>query len=627
MSSALLAGCQPFLFEKAYIGLEHPAEYLDRATRIDFPTEERPRRDFTTLEPRRLRKLEKDEIWDLTLQEAVFIALANSELIRSAATFLSTGNPLLANPDAMPSVFDSAIQETGTLFGSRGVEAALSEFDAQFTTSLLTGRSEQIQNNLFSAGGLPAGSTLTQDDGSLAVALQKRFANGGQLGVSHAWDYSQNNAPGRLFPSVFEGNVRAFARQPLLAGAGVEYTRIAGPISENIQGVTGVQQGVLIARINNDLVLADFEQSVQLLLRDVESIYWQLYLAYQRYHLEVALREELWQLWQKVSARAANDAAGGGVLAEAESHEALLQAEQRANESRDSLYSLEAQLRRLLGLPVNDGRVIRPANTPTAADVVPDWSCRLMEALALRPEIRRQKWNIKSLELQLVAAGNLNLPRLDLVASGQINGFGDNLIGDPADGLTPNNLGSAYDRLLAGKQTSWNVGVEFSTTVGRRFAHSQVRNLELRLSKARAALGQQEVEIGHELAAAFRDVDRTWLALQVADQRIAAARQRLDATADRVLPGDFSIEPVLRARESLLHAEQNFLTAQIDHAVALVDLQFRSGRILAFNNVSLREAPWSEPAEQAAEERYDARRHALPNPFQRSTPRELTTTR
>ena len=56
-----------------------------------------------------------------------------------------------------------------------------------------------------------------------------------------------------MFPSAYRGNVQAQYRHPLLAGSGTEFTRIAGPINPNFGAITGVSQGVLIARINNDI--------------------------------------------------------------------------------------------------------------------------------------------------------------------------------------------------------------------------------------------------------------------------------------------------------------------------------------------------------------------------------------
>ena len=163
-----------------------------------------------------------------------------------------TGVQTCALPIWTPSIYDPSIQETGVLFGSRGVEAALSAFDAQFSTTAVWGRNETIQNNVFGAGGIPGG-TLANETATVQNRLTKTFGYGGSLQLGHDVNYLGNNVQSNLFDTVYTGNVAAQYRHPLLAGAGAEFTRIAGPIGTSFGGLTGVTQGVVIARINNDI--------------------------------------------------------------------------------------------------------------------------------------------------------------------------------------------------------------------------------------------------------------------------------------------------------------------------------------------------------------------------------------
>ena len=143
-SLLLLPACRQKGDLPHYFGEPRPAKYLNRATQIAYTDLEEPVSpdvDFAT-PPRRISDRREDEIWDLTLEQVVHTALLNSDIIRSSGQFLSPGNPLLNNPEFVPSVYDPAIQESGVLFGRRGVEAALSDFDTQFTTQLLYGRNE-----------------------------------------------------------------------------------------------------------------------------------------------------------------------------------------------------------------------------------------------------------------------------------------------------------------------------------------------------------------------------------------------------------------------------------------------------------------------------------------------------
>lgn len=614
----LLSACsRPHTTHKYFLKGDQSAEYLHQATRISHIEVEQPvdyRVDFAA-EPRRLHREQKEEIWDLRLEEAIQLALANSKVIRNAGQYLNPGNPLLNNPDYVSSVYDPAIQETGFLFGQRGVEAALSDFDTQFTTQMLWGRNEAVQNNAFTSGGIAPGGTLVNETGAFNTSLQKRLGTGGQVALSHAWNYTGTNVPAALFPSVYEGNLRAEFRQPLLAGGGAGYTRIAGPISTNIQGVTGVQQGVIIARINNDIALADFERAVSQLVHDVEALYWQLHLAYRAYDVQVRTLGDVLDTWQYVDALKQARTGVGGV--EIIVRDAELAYEGQVAQARNQIYTIEAQLRLLLSLPVNDGRIIRPIDDPITARLEPDWATCLIDALSNRAEIRRQKWNIKSLELQLLAAENLTLPRFDFLASYQHNGFGDHLLGGSRDGVSPgNNLGSAYGTLLGGDQTGWNLGFEFSMPLGRRFALAQQRSLELRLAKAKEMLSAQEVEISHEVAAAFRDIDNYYEATENALNRLLVSREKLQIARAQYQsdPERFSIEAVLRGQEAVGQAELQFLNSLVQYNSAINDLQFRTGRSLSANLIVLTEGGWDPAAQRDAFNNYHARFRAYESP-------------
>ena len=56
------------------------------------------------------------------------------------------------------------------------------------------------------------------------------------------------------------------------------------------------------------------------------------------------------------------------------------------------VYGTERNLRRLMGIPANDGRLIRPADEPSIAKRVFAWQESLGMALDRRVELRRQRW-------------------------------------------------------------------------------------------------------------------------------------------------------------------------------------------------------------------------------------------
>ena len=589
--------------------------------------------------PRTITAPTEDVIRDLGLAEALKLALENNPVIRSRNGFLSPGNAILSSPDRVASIWDPAIQETGVLFGGRGVTAALAAFDPEFTTTMIWGRNETPQNNTFISGGL---SSSVGETGNFTSTLRKQLGYGASLSVGHDWSYFGSNIPSttsvgdgsfggsfNLHPSTYTGNVNVGYRQPLLAGSGTEFTRIAGPVTQQFRGLSGVSQGVLIARINNDLTLTQFEQSAINLVKDVEDLYWELYLAYRKWDAAVTARNSAQKSWRDT--KVILD--GGGKQGFTNSDEPLardrfFQTRAQAEAALSELYRAETVLRRMLGLPASDGTVLRPSDELVTARFEPNWEANLVEALTQRVELRRQRWSIRSMQLQLRAARSLVRPRLDMVGGYRINALGDNLF---SNSRAP--LSSGYRGLSHADHTGWNLGVEFTVPLGMRSANAQVKNLELRLAKARAVLDAQEMEISHELSDAVQQLAAHEAASRSNFNRRAAAQERVRQFEIEVFnAGTKTLDDLLRAQVSRAEAEVAYYTSLVAYNQALTNLHFRSGSLLAVNNVQLAESDWTPAAYRDALRRAWERSHgfetgkalrAEPEPFTEPPPESV----
>lgn len=173
---------------------------------------------------------EEQDLWRMSLFEVVLEGLKNSQIVRQNGQFLSVSNSLMDSPDTAPSIFDADIQNNGVLFGSRGTPAAISDFDPKLLTSIQYGRDATVPNNQFLGGGLPPGATLYDESVKTQTRLEQTLAAGGTIAIAQNWSYDDSNLVNRLFPTAFTGDLGFEFRQPLWAGAGEEYTAIAGPI-------------------------------------------------------------------------------------------------------------------------------------------------------------------------------------------------------------------------------------------------------------------------------------------------------------------------------------------------------------------------------------------------------------
>ena len=606
-------------------GLEH---YEDYATSIEYPTQTEPHETNPELlqGPRSITSLEEVEPREMSLNECIRMALANADIIVDDQSFGSPSNPLMGNPSRVASVWDNAIQDTGFLFGNLGTEAALSNFDPVFTNSLQGGVSQDPQNTSIAGDGsvfLRGGDTLQDHTTQFQSRLEKTLATAGTLAVEQDVNYSSNNQP-RLFPSAFTGFLQAEYRQPLLAGSGVEFTRIAGPQQSNIRGVSGVAQGVLISRINSDISLLEFEQSVTTLLRDVENRYWDMYLYLQLYASEVETFRDLVAFRAQLERRIEHPDA----IEQAENR--IYEADARIKGSLGDALKAEYRLRRLLGLPLNDGTFITPVDVPSAAKLELDWESSLLESLSNRQELRRQKWEIRSLELQHKASQNLARPRLDFVSQYRVNGLGNHLFGkEDDDGVSAVGYNSFYESINQGANSTWTTGVTFTMPLGLRLARAQVRNYELRLRKAHAVLARQEVEIGYELSDAIISMEQNYLLAESGLKKVATAKRFAEKALSRAeveVNNEDSSGKLLRALEAKItsrDSQQGYLKLIVDYNKSITDLNFRKGAILQTNSIYLAEGEWNPEAYEDARIRGEAMSRALDNAHLQTVPEEF----
>lgn len=615
--------------ELKYIGSDKELSYYKTAaTSIDYPavdTQTSPEAAYAK-RPRTVFDREKEEVWEISLSQAIQLAIQNNSIIRSR-TAVGAPSIILNGADRAPSAYDPAIQETGVLFGGRGISGALAAFDAQFETSMTFGKSKLPVNATLDPDGLgplPEVGPFRRDtdSGALDSKLSKTFGYGGSVALSHSMNYAGIDPAAVLaLPSSYNGYFKAEYRQPLWAGAGAEFTRIAGPISQSFGGLSGVNQGVVIARINNDITLADFEASVLLMLKDVEDLYWELYLRYREYDTAVTNRNSALQSWREAHRiLEAGGKPGFKPSDEAQARDFYFQSRSLAETALSNIYSAEIALRRIVGLSVNDGRMMRPSDELTTAAFHPSWETSLTEALTQRVELRRQKWNIKSLELQLCAAESLTNPRLDFVSDVQANGLGDDLFGHSA---VPGSFNSAYGSITSGNFPGWNMGVVFQMPLGFRAAHAQVRNIELRLAKARDTLQAQEIDISHEVAQDFQNIAVQYTTAQSNFNRFRAAQQRVQLFRAEVEAGTKTFDVLLRALGSQAEAEVAYFRSLTEYNKAIVSLHYHKGTLLPYDDVWLAESDWTPEAYRDSLRQAWARTHGHDAPHLDTEPAEF----
>ncbi len=607
LALAIFPGCsptQPFYFHEDG-DLSH---FLDKATEMEYPDVCAEPLPDTALSEKPLSVTNPDfkEIWDLTLEECIQIALQNSKVIRNlgGVTPITFSDGLVERTSGASTVFDPAIQSSSAGSGrasleqAGGVEAALADFDAQLSvrggspSGTLLSRKDRLENR----GGIAASAFSDLTDtyvGGLRTDLAKRTANGARFTMSNFTDYDRWNGgtdadspagPGRKVTSAWTTAFEVRWDQPLLRGRGTMVNRVP----------------IMLARINEDISLSQFEASVRNMVKDIEDTYWDLSRWYRNLETAKTARDSAQGAWRIVYEKFNEGVAPA--QEEAYSREQYFQFRAGVEKSLQDLYGTEAKLRWLMGLAATDGRLIRPIDEPTMARVDFEWAAIRTETLVRSPELRQKKWVLKGRELELVAAKNQLLPQMDVGLLYRWIGVGDELIradneGKDFHGDISQYVGStAYGELASGRYQEADIFFTFALPVGFRRELAGVRNVQLRLARDKAQLEDMELNAIHLLSTAVRNVESFYVQAQTHFNRWSAAEKEVESATAKWKGGADTVDKVLDAQQRRAQAQLDFYTNLVEYNKAIAEVHFRKGSLLEYNNIELTEGNWPQKA-------------------------------
>jgi hypothetical protein len=512
--------------------------------------------------------------------------LANTQVLQDL------GGTILRNLKSMQTNYSVALQRSDPRFG---IEAALSDFDAQLFSATMFENNDRAINNQFLGGGT---REFQQELLVHQTEIAKRAATGSLFAFRNIIEYDRNNAPGNFFPSAWQVLSEAEVRHPLLQGSGTKFNRLAGPFA-----LPRLINGVLVARVNTDISEADFEVGLRDFISDVENAYWDLYFAYRDLNAKIAARDAALKTWRSVQASAGAERRGGEADRDALAREqyfcfqedvqnALTGAQTDGTRTRNGtsgdtfrgqggVQVCERRLRLLMGVPINDQRLIRPADEPLMAEVIYDWDLIAAEAIARRPELKKQQLRVQRAGMEVEANKNFLSPRLDTVGRYRFRGFGDNLLRQNTD-----RWNNAVGNLTTFDYQEWQAGLELTVPIGYRRAHAAVQTSELLFAKECALLREQERQVIHDLSNSLAEMQRAYVVSQTNLNRYQAAKQLVEALESlQEQDARVDLDRLLDAQRRLADAESRYFLSQAQYALAVKNVNFEKGSLLDFREL------------------------------------------
>ena len=540
------------------------------------------------------REPEAKEKWEMTLHEAIELALKHSKIIRTLR-------------GAEASAYDPAIAEARIL-------QELGRFDTQLIFNLFWNKDEnQINSNVAGGGIVPVTAGVPfvfQQDGFGGVSgrntglpgsgdilsLRKLLATGGEVTAGFNTDYDLTNVTGsRAFRASYNTRFFSTFRQPLLQGAGVEMNRMP----------------IIIARLQADGALWEFKRAVAELVRDVEQKYWELAISLaQLQALDLSIEINL-QVVERIKRKLEEGSASEAELKQAEVQLHNLRGERinafsgagPLSPSRQRLLGgpvlvVEQQLRELLGLPPADRRRIVPVDEPSVAPVVLDWQSTVNAAFTYSPEIQALKLLVAARHENLMMASDGLKPKLDVFVRKDFTGLG----GEFDDSIREVNHGG-FGGLTA--------GLQFQYEFGYRKAAGLVQQRRMELEKEREGLRHKGEEVEFALAQQYQRIVSDLDAYQIKLQALEAAKRQLELTRALYDEGRIELDRLFDSVRSYADLVTEEIALKSSYQISLINLELTKGTIFQYNNIHMHEGPWPPAAYPQAAQQAEDRARAI----------------
>jgi len=481
----------------------------------------------------------------LPLNDAINIALRNSEVVRQLTGFTATTTGR--------TIYDVAITNTN-------IDQQRAAFDPRLRAGQ-TWTANKIPNALSS--GDVFGNRNHNHVFEFGISRRNQLGGDANLSVNSNQRRLTGLVPPVALPSPIiqqldpenRSSVTLSYTQPWLQGAGLEVN----------------QAPIVLARIDTERSYFQYKDSVQRMIQGVIEAYWSLVFA----------KTDLWARQQQVEnsrfayeltkARVEVGDASAGELAQAELALENFRASLLVSES--NVLQRQAALSNILGLPPAEPERFVPVTPMVDQLIEVDWELINDLAARQRPDIIELKLILEADRQQLLVADNQAQARLDTAAAYRWNGLEGEL---PAGGQVDSGS-DVFD--------DWTLSVNFSVPLGLRRERALLRQQQLLIRRDQANLQQGLHAMEHQLALSLRNLDQFYAQYERFKSVREAAIKNLQQQLERYEQGLEAFIVVLQAIVDWGNAVSSEAQALSQYNTELAVLELQTGTILESHGV------------------------------------------
>ncbi|HEY6565522.1 MAG TPA: TolC family protein, partial [Pirellulaceae bacterium] len=449
-----------------------------------------------------------------------------------------------------PLIRETAIVEADAEFDwGTFLESKWTDLDEPVGSSLTTGGPPRFRNDIFDVEG----------------GFRRQNRAGGQFEAGQAFGTERSNSVFFIPKNQGTSRLTMSYTHPLLRGGGRIYNHSL----------------ILLAQVDAAIARDDFAAELQNHLTEVVKAYWALYLERGALLQRQRLFDRGKAILSDLSYRQAVDVVANQIVrAEA----AVATRKSDLYRAATGVKNAEARIRALVNDPSLgqlDEVEFTPVDVPVLEPLPLDLPDAIQVAIRNRPEIQLAIKQIKASGVRLDVSKNELLPLLDVALESYVAGL-----------QAERDIGSAFTDQFQKGAPSYSAGIRMEVPLRNRAARArfQRRALEMRQfqSQLRTTLAalQLEVEIAvREVMTSYREIEAKRLAMRASENEVDFIQERWRLLAGDDRSAGLVLEDLFAAQERLANQEFEYLTAEVQYNLAMVELQKAMGTLLQVEGI------------------------------------------
>ena len=349
---------------------------------------------------------------------------------------------------------------------------------------------------------------------------------------------------------------------------------ISQPLLKNF-GPGATMARLRIAALGSDIAFQEYRRHLMLLVAQVESSYWDLYLAQEQERLS----EESVTLSRKIleDNRARSEVGLSTELEVLQAQAQLVLRQTRNNEARLKVFEQGKRLSAFYSdAGIRTGVFFRVIDKPEVHEFELTPFNNYQMAFSLNPDYWIRMRQVDQEVIKVKYAGNQRMPQLDLKGSYGFNGLGSS-------------AGASLDRLSDTTHPAWTLGVEMRIPItGGIRERKDLEAAELARKRALANLKDAESQIAGSLDSGIQRV-KTFLKMVESYQSMVDIHQKLlDAQLAQLEVGHIDTRSVMETEEKLFESKVSVIERLVLYRKSLLELELARGSTLQARGLEVR---------------------------------------